>query len=300
MDFSPPTHLQTVGEWLRWSIQLLMSGPTDTPRLDAEIIFAHVLGWTNIQLVTAGQVLLPEDKRHAIATKIARRRQGEPVAYLVGSKEFYGHTFLVSPAVLIPRPETELLVETVLDVSASTQNVPRRVLDIGTGSGAIAISLAAARPAWIVEAWDVSPEALAVARENALRLKTSAIDFRLSDALDPEAWSDIRRRHPEGIDLICSNPPYIAVAEKPTIPVSVQNYEPSLALYSQTGLEFYRMMAHQGREVIAPRGLLVCEIGWTQGFDALEILRDQEWENVGIRKDLSGHDRVVIGQAPRN
>lgn len=287
-----------MSEVLRSGITMLRSAPTDSPRLDAELILAHSLGKSSIQLVTAANEGVPNAARDVFFAAIGRRVKGEPVAYLIGSKEFYGRPFKVNSSVLIPRPDTEVLVETALNAFPTKKNDPIWVLDLGVGSGAIGLTIAAERPSWQVECWDISAPALVVAEANSKSFGLKNVDFRLCDAFNPESWVGAKHRTQGGAHLICSNPPYISNDERPGVARGVTDYEPEVALFCPTGLEFYKTISYLGRDLIAPGGSVICEIGWTQAIDVVGIFRDQEWEQVAVVKDLAGRDRVVVATAP--
>jgi release factor glutamine methyltransferase len=213
---------------------------------------------------------------------LQRRERHEPLAYITGTREFFGRPFRVTPAVLIPRQETETLVETALAQDGG------RVLDIGAGSGAIAVTLKLERPAWEVTAVDVSPAALAVAEENAEALGAD-VRFLLSDA-----FAELLG---ESFDLIVTNPPYIG-RDEPLAP-EVGEHEPALALYGgETGLEFYQRLAREAAAHLNDGGLLMMEVGYRQASDVRALFEAAGWEHVETVKDLTGVDRVVVVRYP--
>jgi len=283
----------TIGRILRWSSEYLVDKGTPTPRLDAELLLANALACKRIDLYTSHDKPLTKVERDRFRGSLRRRAAGEPVAYILGEKDFWKHCFSVDARVLIPRPDTETLVEQVI---GHLQGRPEgfRVLDVGTGSGCIAISIALEFPLCDVHAWDVSPAALEVARGNAEVLGATNVSFALKDALAAEPW--------EGgllFDLVVSNPPYIAEEERSTLPTSVAAFEPQLALFANDhGLAFYRQLAERALRVTRPGGTLAVEVGSTQGEVVAALLRDRGWLDVSIHNDLAGLGRVVTATVP--
>jgi release factor glutamine methyltransferase len=258
--------------------------------LDAEVLLAHTLNKDRSWLYLHPDAKLQEEQRHLFFNLVARREQREPVAYLTGHKEFFGLEFWVNAQTLIPRPETELLVETALQYTAPDR--PLTIADIGTGSGCIAISLAKHRPLATVFAVDISPEALQVARQNAERLQLlDQITFLGGDLLAPLTAP---------VDLIVSNPPYIAQADlaPPFTPPEVHRYEPHAALAGGSdGLAVIRKLLLQAREKLNPTGLLFIEIGSTQGQTVKQLAKAQfSKAKIHIVKDLAGLDRLLVVQ----
>lgn len=218
---------------------------------------------------------------------LERRCAGEPLAYLRGSREFYGREFRVSPAVLIPRPETEHLVDHAL-AWRFPDGKRVRVLDVGTGSGCIAVTLAAERTDWTVVAVDVSSDALGVARDNARRHGVG-VEFRQSDLA--RAWDG------PPFDLIVSNPPYVGEGDE--LDVDVRTWEPSLALFAgPDGLEVYRRIALELPAVLAPGGVLMLEHGAGQWNRVAAVMTEAGWNVVEAWHDLAGHDRGLTLQLP--
>ncbi|NDC62764.1 MAG: peptide chain release factor N(5)-glutamine methyltransferase, partial [Planctomycetia bacterium] len=226
----------TVGRLLTWTTGWLSSRGSDSPRLDAEVLLAHVRGCQRIELYTAFDTPVDEGQRGRFRDLVRRRGEGEPVAYLVGSREFFSLSFDVGPAVLVPRPETEGLVVRVLDLCRPL--AAPRIADVGTGSGAVAITLAKHLPQAAVVATDISPEALEVARSNAMRHGVAdRIDFVGCDLLD-----DPRTAGPW--DVIVSNPPYVRDDEFDHLPRDVRIHEPRTALVAgPTGVEVIARLA---------------------------------------------------------
>ena len=261
---------------------------SDSPRADAEILLAHVLGRPRSYLLTWPEKELSADEQAAFEALLARRAAGEPVAYLMGSRGFYGLDLSVSPAVLIPRPETELLVEAAL---ARLPPGSCRVADLGTGSGAIALALANEsrheRKDVQVVAVDVSPDALAQARVNAQTLGL-AVDFRLGDWCGGLA-DDV-------FDMIVSNPPYICV-DDPHLAQGDVRFEPMMALASGAdGLDAIRAIIACAPAHLKPGGWLLFEHGYDQAQAVAALLCAAGWQAVESLHDLQGHTRVTLGR----
>jgi release factor glutamine methyltransferase len=251
------------------------------PRRDAELLLAHLLGWDQAALLTHPERMLTPAEADQFERMLSRRLASEPVQYITGVQEFFGLPFEVSPAVLIPRPETEHLVEAVLE-RFSRESCPR-IVDVGTGSGAIAVALAHAIPRSRVTAVDLSSAALEVARRNAKRHGVlERVTLLQSDLLAALESADF--------EVVVSNPPYIAEGE--VLEPQVFNYEPRSALYAgPTGLEVYKRLIPQAREVLKPQGWLMMEIGYAQSPALSKLLSD--WNEVSFLDDLQGIPRVV-------
>jgi release factor glutamine methyltransferase len=256
---------------------------------DAEILLAHVLGRPRSSLLAHGERRADDADVASYRALVARRAAGEPVAYLTGQREFWSLSLAVSPAVLIPRPETELVVEralVLLDEAPLPAATVRRVADLGTGSGAIALALASARPSWAVSAADRSAAALEIARRNAATLGLSRIETLAGDWFEPLA----QRR----FDLICSNPPYIAAGDKALVAL---RFEPAAALVAgPTGLEALRHLVAHAPAYLEPGGWLVLEHGHDQGAAVAAALVATGYARVRCHRDLAGHDRVTEAQ----
>ncbi len=294
-----PTGMQAQDIWtiqriMVWSTGYLEKEGSPTPRLDTELLLCHTLQCRRIDLYTSFDKPMEKAERDTFKVYLRRRAAGEPIAYILGKRDFWGRTFQVNPAVLIPRPETEHLVEEVLKTLRNPSDTGSyRILDIGTGSGCIAISLKLEQPHNEVEAWDVSPDALAVAQTNA-QLLGASVTWRQRDVLQEESW-----QNSEPWDVIVSNPPYIAASEQETLMASVVKFEPHAALFApEDGLQFYKIIAKKAFGRIKSKGWIFFEVGATQAAAVEEILRQEGWLNRQVVKDLSGHERVVYGQAP--
>ena len=233
---------------------------------------------------------LEKKERDEFKTLLRRRVEGEPIAYILGYRDFYRHRFEVSRSVLIPRPDTEILVEQAL-TAARGFNAPR-ILDIGTGSGCVAISLAAELPEATVEAWDISDEALAVARTNMDAIGVANLTLLPRDALAPDAFRC------QQFDVIVSNPPYVARHEVGLMSHETRAYEPEMALFSPDGygLAFYRCFAERCQEALPPGGKICLEIGLNQAEEVAQLFNAANWRKIEVIKDLAGHDRVICAE----
>jgi release factor glutamine methyltransferase len=280
----------TIRKVLTWTTQHFEKRQVDSPRLTAEILLSHVLKTGRVRLYVDLDRPLSKEELATFRALIERRMAGEPTQYLTGVKEFYNRPFKVDARVLIPRPETELLVEAALH--ALPKDAPSQALDLCTGSGCIAISLAAERPQVAVLATDLSPDACALARENAETLGVSArVTISQGDLFAPVP-EDAR------FQLVVSNPPYIASREIPGLSAEVRR-EPHLALDGgQDGLTVIRRVIEGARRYLVPGGLLALETAETQGNAVRELLQAAGYENVRVEKDLERRDRLAFGTQP--
>lgn len=254
-------------------------------RLDAEVLVAHALDKPRAWLYAHAEESIPHQLRERIAALSERRLAGEPVAYILGWREFYGREFSVDPGVLIPRPETELLVELALE---NLPVGPCRLIDVGTGSGCIALTLAAERPAWEVTAVDLSPAALAVCASNAARLALERVRRLESDLLGAVAG--------ERFDAIVSNPPYVAAGDRHLSQGDLR-FEPDLALSAGLdGMGAIAGLIDQARTALAPGGWLMLEHGHDQGPAVAGRMRQAGLEHVTTHQDLAGLDRVTLAR----
>jgi release factor glutamine methyltransferase len=281
----------TIRRVIAWAVEDLKKRGMSSPRLDVELLLGKVLGLDRVGLLIDAERPLDRVELGAYRALHQRRRAGEPVAYLLGVREFYGRPFRVDARVLIPRPDTEILVEVAL---ARTRGVSlgARVLDLCTGSGCVAISLARERPTTRVLGTDVSGGALAVARENALRLGAVNAGFLRADLFEglPDALVH---------DLITANPPYILEAELPTLQPDIREYEPHLALTGGAdGLDVVRRIVAGAPGRLAPGGVLAMEVGAGQAGEVAELFARAGFEAIERRLDYGGHERVVSGVRP--
>lgn len=260
---------------------------SDSPHLDAELLIARAAGLNRAQLRMDLHRPLEQRQLEQFQALLKRRLQGEPMAYILGERGFWSLDLEVNPAVLIPRPETERLVERALSLLPADKHAS--VLDLGTGSGAVALAIASERPNTTITATDVSMAALEVARRNATRLQLQ-IQFIESD------WYE--RLSAAGFDLIVSNPPYIA-ADDPDLDPAVLSSEPVSALIAgPTGLEAIQTIVKGAHEFLRPAGWLVLEHGWRQGAAVRELLVAAGFVGVASHADLAGNERVTEGQWP--
>lgn len=261
------------------------------PQRNAQLLLEHVLGLSGTSYYMALAEPFPADRRHALEEAINRKAQGVPAQYIIGEQEFYGRPFEVTPAVLIPRPETELLVEAVLKYGQELtprSNDRLQAIDIGTGSGAIAITLALQSKGWDLHASDISPDALEVAARNAKQLNAD-VEFRQGNLLEPFTGM--------APDILVSNPPYIPAEDIEGLQPEVRDYEPRTALDGgPDGLNPYRIMMAQLPLLTAPPRLIAFELGMGQAGDVAELLRSAgHWEEIVTVPDLAGIDRHVLG-----
>jgi release factor glutamine methyltransferase len=260
-----------------------------TASRDAELLLLHTLGVPRTVIFSDPHRIVAASELALYEAAIARRLAGEPIQYITGEQEFYGIALKVTPAVLIPRPETELLVESVLDLLP--RNSPQEILDVGTGSGAIAIALAQHLPLAQIMALDLCPAALEIARENAARHRLEGrIRFLQSDLLEAvEATMHF--------DAIVSNPPYIPDSDRDSLHRQVRDHEPASALFADDdGLSIYRRLIPQASQALRPGGLLALEIGYGQSAAIRELL--QGWRHVEFLDDLQGIPRVAVAIKP--
>jgi release factor glutamine methyltransferase len=256
--------------------------------LDAQVLLAHVLGVARAWLAAHATDALPPEAASRFFALAQRRRDGEPIAYLTGAREFWGQALRVTPDVLIPRPETETLVELALTLVPRDSAV--RIVDLGTGSGAIALALAHERPLAQVTGTDVSPAALAVARDNARGLGIANVTFVVSD------W--FAALHDARFDLIVSNPPYVAATD-PHLAEGDVRFEPRMALSpGGDGLTALRMIIAGAHKHLIAGGHLVVEHGYDQSAAVCALFRDAGFDRVTVRNDLAGIARIVGGSLP--
>ncbi len=282
---------KTIGRLLANATAFLRQKNIPNPRLDAEVLLGHCLDCSRVHLYASSHmgVAMPRVKQYQAL--LERRGKGEPIAYLLESKEFMGLKFFVSPAVLIPRPETESLVEIALDFVQKEPNPPGCLVDVGTGSGAIAITLACSWPQAQVYGLDISSKALAVARKNAaihgVLPQVSLLPSDLLAALPLEIQGKV--------DVIIANLPYIPSPEIAGLMADVKNYEPLLALDGgKDGLALYRQLVPQAWRYLRPGGLLLMEIASGQAQTLAQLMKT-EWK-IDILLDLAGRERIVWGK----
>jgi len=270
----------TISTALRQGVELLEADAISAPRLTAEVLLAHVLRRDRTYLYAYPERELTEVEWIHYGRYLHERLAGKPTQYITRRQEFYGRTFRVEPAAFIPRPETELVVETALRLAGGAE----RILDLGTGAGCLAVTLKKERPQARVFASDLSMAALELARENARRLE-AAVDFFRADALEGCA---------EGrLDLVVSNPPYVPEAEAGGLPREVREHEPALALFGGAdGTAFYPRLMRGALGVLRTGGWLIAEIGFSSRRK-VESLVGSGWSECLFEADLAGFDRVL-------
>jgi release factor glutamine methyltransferase len=284
----------TVGRLLTWTSDFLKRRGAESPRLDAEVLLARVLGWQRVQLYTHYDDEVGERARGDFRELVRRRAEGSPVAYLVGRKEFYSLPLKVSPDVLIPRPDSEFVVVEFLAVTKGC--AAPWCVDVGTGSGCLALACAHENASATFVATDISPEALAIARANAESLAlTDRVTFREGDLLDPVAGDG-------PFDVILSNPPYIPTDIIPTLEVGVRGYEPNRALDGGVdGLRMVDRLITQAVPLLKPGGHLILEIGTDQEIPVRALIAAQPGMTLAPSvRDHANHPRVVRATRARD
>ena len=263
---------------------------SDTPRLDVEILLEKALGNVDSLYIRLNlNKELTQEQEDLFNTFIQDRLKGRPVAYIVGNREFMGLDFYVQEGVLIPRPDTEPLVEELIELCRGKENL--NILDIGTGSGAITISLAKYLNTSKVKSFDISDIALEVGKKNAI---SNEVDDRV-EFIKSDLFSSIENKSIH-FDVIVSNPPYIPKKDIETLHIQVKDYEPYTALEGgEDGLDFYRSITEQSRMYLKENGILAYEVGHDQAQDVSEIMKSNGYTKIYTKKDLQGIDRVVIG-----
>lgn len=265
-------------------IQQFREAGLDTPDLDARALLMAATGFTHTDLITRSREILPTETLKRLTDYAARRVGGEPIDHILGYREFYGRRFKISKDVLSPRPETEMMVETALDVLKTKPKA--RILDLGTGSGAIVISILAETKHVQGVAVDLSEAALGIAKENADAHK---IGGRLT-LLEGSWFAPVSGQ----FDIILSNPPYITAEAMENLDIEVAGFDPELALRGgEDGLTAYRAIIADAADYLRPDGLLLFEIGFDQGKSVSDLLTKAAFVDISVYKDLSGHDRMI-------
>ncbi|OYD07996.1 peptide chain release factor N(5)-glutamine methyltransferase [Paludifilum halophilum] len=284
--------MDTVGEAYRWASSFLDKNGVESSLFEAELLLRTALGWDRTRFFTEWDAPLNRETFQRFREWVERRKQGVPLQYLTGEQEFYGRTFRVNPSVLIPRPDTEVLVEAALK-TMDQKGPTGRAVDIGTGSGALAVTLAAEKPDWEWWALDRSSEALALARANAeFHGMEEKIRWLQGDWLTPLMEREMM------VDVIVSNPPYIPSADIDGLERQVKDYEPRLALDGgEDGLDPYRRILEQVPDVLKCPGWIALEVGEGQGAAVARLLHRLPGEvQTSVIPDLAGRDRVVTGR----
>lgn len=284
----------TIGDCAREAAAVLSKAgmPGDEGRRDVAVLARHLLQWDSARWLTCQRDEAPPSLAAALAALVERRASGEPVAYLTGSREFFGRDFIVTPAVLIPRPETELVVERALDLIARRRAgvAPMRVIDVGTGSGCIAVTLVAECADVIVTATDTSADAVSIAAANAARHRA---DDRLTFSVGALTAGA------RDVDLVVSNPPYIADSERSRLMRDVRDFEPAGALFAgDDGLNVIAELVPDAFEALRPGGTLLIEMGKGQSEAVISLFVAAGFEAVTAHRDLAGIPRVIEGLRP--
>ena len=284
------TRRTRIADALAGATRMLRDNGIDQPRRDAQTLLGFVLERSRTYLVVHSEQQLSTTESERFRRCIQRRAAGEPVQHITGQQEFYGLEFEVTPDVLIPRPETEMLVEAGLELLAENEtNAALRFCDVGTGSGCITISILHNHPQARAFALDISPAALAVARRNAARHDVAERVKFIESNLFANLESDAR------FDFIVSNPPYIAADELPTLAREVRDFEPRVALSpGADGLAVVRRLLDESPARLHPRGSLIFEIGYGQDAEVRELIDESMWRLVAVRADLQGIPRIFI------
>lgn len=279
---------KTVLEVLKAATAYLAGRGVEEADIICQLLLARLLRCKRLELPLVHQKPLAEPQLESMRRGLKRIAAGEPVQYVLGQTEFMEYVFKTDKRALIPRPETELLVEAVMKCSALWEIAKPLIFDVGTGSGCIVISLALARPQAIYAALDVSAEAITLAKENATGLavgdKISFLQAELSDVAEPQT-----------VDAIVSNPPYVATGDWAKLPMHIRDHEPRQALDGgPRGLDVLEALIQDASIVLKPGGHLFLEIGHDQGRAVAELLQACEFSDLKMRKDLNGHDRIAV------
>lgn len=287
----PANEPWTVARVLRWAADDFRKRNPASPRLEAELLLADALGTDRIRLVIESERGLTDAELSRYRELIRRRRSGEPVAYILGRREFYGLGFAVDKRGLVPRPDTETLVEVALERTRA-RSMFGRALDLCTGTGCVAIAFAKARPTWRVTASDVSTEAAELAWENARRLGVAftvgVLDGHLFDAVGEQRF-----------ELVVANPPYIPTGDIAALEPDIRDFEPRLALDGGgDGLDIVRAIVGGARARLEPGGVLALEIQHDQAARTRELFEANGFTDIAVRRDYGGRERVVSGVAP--
>lgn len=280
----------TIGSLLRKGASILKEAGSPSAYLDAQILLCHIAGLSKVDIIRDRDKSLGEDISERFFQLIEERKMGKPIQYITGHQEFMGLDFYVHENVLIPRPDTEILVEKVLQLLKNKENL--EIADVCTGTGAIAVSLAYYIPDSFVYASDISHHAVECCRRN---IEKHGLESRMKllqgDLLEPLFEEGLEGR----LDALVSNPPYISKNDMETLPLSVRGFEPHLALYGGgEGLDFYIKILKDAARLLKKGGLLAFEIGYDQGPALTKLIEDKgSYKNIRIEKDLAGLDRVV-------
>lgn len=285
------TDMYSVQSALVRAVQILSQQNVESARLTAELLLGHVLGWDRVRVMSHPEVQLTPGAGKDFGELIRRRAAGEPLQYITGCQEFYGLAFHVTPAVLIPRPETEMLVENAVAQARKLGARPLRFADVGTGSGCIAVAFAGEVPHASGWGIDISVEALAVARENAARHGVlRQIEFLQGDLLAAVPPAPC-------LDLVLSNPPYVALDDAATLPAMVREHEPGVALFSGPGgYDTFERLIPQAAARLLPGGCIALEVGAGMSGRVSGMLEQASFEILTIAGDLQGIPRCILAR----
>jgi len=280
-----------LGEVLQYALQVLTAEQVPSPRMNAEVLLMFVLGVDRAYLYAHPEREVTADEQARYDEALRERATGKPSQYITGHQEFWGMDLIVTPAVLIPRPETEHVIETVLELAR--QYPAKSIVDVGTGSGCIALALARELPKAEITATDISPEALEVAQANAARHQLEKrISFVEADLLQKR---DVASYVSTEADLVVSNPPYVSEEERDKVQREVRKFEPKVAVFGGAhGFDIYRRLIPQAKDALKPGGWLVMEIGFSQEREIRGLLSG--WSELRVTADLQGIPRVVAAR----
>jgi release factor glutamine methyltransferase len=282
--------MQTVGDARSWAVEKLAKARMKSPALSADLLLGFTLGWNRVRIISHTEQPIAEDLWNHYKDLVARHASGEPLHYITGEREFYGLSFRVTPAVLIPRPETEVLVEKSVELMRSLSS-PVRFVDVGAGSGCIAVSIAHAVPSAIGWAVDISGDALEIARKNAVRHgvadRIQLVRGDLLECFPPEPR----------FNFVLSNPPYVPLQEYDNLPLDVRDFEPHLALFGgESGLEIYSRLIPGVPSLLVPGGYLLVESGAGQAEQIRKLAEKAGLSVEIILKDLQGIPRCLVAR----
>ncbi len=283
----------TVLDLIEWSTKYLSDKGFDDARLNVELLLCHVLNCQRIDLYLRYDMMLKPDELKAYRELFKRRLSHEPLQYILGKTDFMGLTFVVRPGVLIPRPETEVLVEIIINKYKQHPDDMIRFMDIGVGSGCIAVSIAKYIPKAIVEAIDVSDVALEVAKVN---IQNHHLEDRVS-LMNADIFGKLPKFQNYPFDVLVSNPPYISKDEFNDLQPEVKDFEPNIASTDfANGLTFFKAIADKGKDLLHYGGLVFLEIGYNQSLEVTKIFQDANYKNIEVYRDYSNLERVIKAQ----
>ena len=284
----------TINEALTWAVKKLEEFKIPDAKAEAEFLLTHLLKRKRHELYLNSSLPLTEAEEEAFLSFIERRSNREPAQYITGETEFRGHAFKVTRDTLIPRPETELLIDEAIEAAGSFKSKALTIIDLCTGSGCIAVSTAVELPDSIVYATDISKAALVIAEENA---KRNGVEGRIM-FIEGDLFWPLRDTDFKGAHIIITNPPYVSEAEKESLAPEVKDFEPHAALFGGAdGLAVIKRIITEAPDFLLPGGFLIMEIGWDQAEKVKGLLEaDERYEGIKIRKDYGGVERIVVGR----